>query len=641
MLTTTLVRVPRAGRVGPDFRPVKGAAPSARSPRCPAAPLLATLAASLLAAMPAAHAGTWDLGGGVEAVWSLSASVTGGWRMTDPDPNLIGPGDGGQASAGTHSHDKNFQKGDNISKLARIVGDINLRKGQSGLVLRAKAWDNFLYANDRQPFGAPSNDYHPNTRLSDREFDTRLSKFKGVELFDAYGYTAFDIGESSQLTVRLGQHIVNFGESLFVPGVNQYQALDVTALRQPGTQLKEALLPVPQLSANLGLGNGFSVEAFYQFRWRRTAIDGCGTYWSPANALNCVNGSILVGGDGTSEENWNGYPHAAFGGLVANYQFSRLVDKEPANSGQFGLAVKKMVEPWDTEFGLYYVNYTAKVPNLSAIRRVAGLEDSIQHPAGSVYALNPLTRDASIYWDYSANNIKVAGLTATTVLGGWSVGAELTHTRDFPVQINSVDAFYALAAGIGPMATIWGPGPRTMIGYERKNKTQLQASAFRLLPAVLGATGGSVVGEIAFQRWSGIGDPSTGVRYGRGFEYGAAAHQAYGGACLAAATNLKNCTTDGYFTSDAAGVRLLVELEYPQWIPNAVVKPRLFYSRDFQGWSADGVFSKGRQAVSPGVKFDINKRYTIDLSYSRFNHNAHFDSFHDRDFLALVVAANF
>lgn len=620
---------------------IKKTAPGPRMRRPALLPV--ALAALSFAGMGAstARAGTFELGDGLEAIWALNASLAAGWRMNDPDLNMIAPGDGGKASAGTHSHTKNFQKHDSISQLARVVGDINVRKGDTGLMLRAKAWNNFLYTDETQPFGAPSNGFHPNTRLSDKQFDTALSKFKGVELFDAYVYSSFELGESSQLKLRLGQHVVNFGESLFVPGVNQYQALDVTALRQPGTQLKEALLPVPQVSANLGLGDGLSVEAFYQFRWRRTAIDGCGTYWSPANALNCVDGSILVGGDKTSEANWNGYAHPALGGLMLNYQFSRLADKKPSDGGQFGLAIKKMVEPLDTEFGLYYVNYTTKIPNLSAERRVAGQADSIKHPAGSVYAFNPGTRDASIYWDYSAEDIKVLGLTASTVLGGWSVSAEFTRTQDFPVQINSVDAFYALASGVGPMATIWGAGPRTMIGYERKNKNQLQASALRLLPAVLGASGGSVIGEIAFQRWSGIGDPSNGVRYGRGFEYGAAAHTSFGGACPAAATNIKNCTTDGYFTSDASGLRLMLELEYPGLIPNAVLKPRLFYSRDFQGWSADGIFSKGRQAFAPGLKLEVNKKYSLDLSYTRFNRKAHFDSFHDRDFLAAVLAASF
>ena len=584
------------------------------------------------------YAGTVELGDGVEAVWSLGASFTSGTRMGNPDSNMIGIGDGGQASAATHSHDKNFQKHDSISQLGRIIGDVNIRKGNSGLMLRGKAWNNLLYSHGEQDFGAPSNGFRPGTRLSDDQFDTRLSKFSGVELLDAYAYTSFDLGESTQLKVRFGQHVVNFGESIFVPGVNQYQALDITALRQPGTQLKEALLPVPQISANLGLGNGLSVEGFYQFGWRRSPLDGCGTYWSPANALNCVNGSIMVGGGGTSEENWNGYPHAALGGQSMNYQFSRLPDKKPSNGGQYGFAVKKMVEPLDTEFGLYYVNYTTKLPNLSSIRRAPGQPNSVQHPNGSAYAFNPATRDASIYWDYSAKDIKVLGLSAATVLGGWSIGGELSYTHDVPVQINSVDAFYALAAGMGPMASRWGPGAQTMVGFDRKNKIQLQMSAFRLLPATLGATGGTFISEVAMQHWTGIGDPSTSVRYGRGFEYGAAAHTSFGGACPAAATNAKNCTTNGYFTSNAWGVRMMAELEYPNLIPNVVMKPRLFYSRDFGGWSADGMFSKGRQVSSPGVKFELNKRYSLDLNYSRFNRDAYFDSFHDRDFFALVLA---
>lgn len=588
-----------------------------------------------------ARAGTVDLGEGFEAVWSLGASFTGGWRTSNPDPNLIAIGDGGQASAGTHSHTKNFDKWDSMTQLGRVVGDVNLRNGKTGLMVRAKAWDNFLYAHQDQPFGAPSNGFHPNTKLSDDQFDTNLSKFKGVELLDLYAYTSLDVGETSQLTLRFGQHVVNFGETLFVPGVNQYQALDVTALRTPGTQLKEALLPVPQVSANFGLGNGFSVEGFYQFGWRRTVIDGCGTYWSPANALNCVDGSILVGGAGTSEENWNGYPHPAFGGAVFNYQFSRIADKEPERkaTGQYGIALKQMVDELDTEFGAYYVSYTTKLPNLSAERRASGA-GSILHPAGSVYAVNPLTADASIYWDYRAKDIKVAGLSASTVLAGWSVGTEYSYTHDYPVQINSVDAFYALAAGIGPMAGKWGAGAQEMIGYERKTRQQISVSALRLLPAFIGATGGSVIGEVAYQRWSDIGDPNTETRYGRGFEYGAAAHSAYGGTCPAAATNAMNCTTDGYFTSKAAGLRLMAELDYPDLIPGVVVKPRLFYSRDFLGWSADGVFSKGRQAIAPGVKFEMNKTYLLDLNYTRFNPNAHFDGFHDRDYMSIVLGVS-
>lgn len=591
------------------------------------------------------QAGTIEFGNGAEAVWSLSTSLSAGWRAKAIDKELIGPGDGGTASAYTASADNNFGKGANFSTLLRVVGDINLRKDDYGLMLRAKAWDNLRLSGQSVRFGAPSNNYTPDTRLDDSQFDTNLSKFRGVELLDAYVYGGFDLSDTAQLKVRLGQHVVNFGESLFVPGINQYQVLDVNALRQSGTLLKEAILPVPQLSANLGLGDGASLEAFYQFKWKRTSIDGCGTYWSPATALNCTRGSTLVANDTpfgvqSSRDHWMG----GAGGTLPNFRFSLLDDKDGSDNNQFGLAFKKMVESIDTELGAYYVSYTTHVPNLSGVRDMTTVP-------GSMYAM--LGNLGSVFWDYSADRIKVLGLSASTVVKGWSVSGELSYTQDYPVQINSVDGFYAMAVptatgvGIGPMASRWGTDAAPLgsgiynRGYDLKNKTQVQVSTLKLLSNVLGASSGTVLGEVAFQHWNGIGDPYSGVRYGRGFEFGAGPHASFGGTCPAAATNQANCTQDGYFTSTAWGVRALVELEYPALIPNVVVKPRLFISKDVKGWSADSVFSQGRHVIAPGVKFDIDKRYVLDVSYTAFNDKARFDGFHDRDFIALVLGANF
>lgn len=588
-----------------------------------------------------AQAGTIDLGDGAEAVWSLNTSLTAGWRAKGIDKELLGPGDGGTGSAYTASANKNFGRGENFSNLLRVVGDVNLRKDDHGLMLRAKAWDNLRLSGQKVRFGAPSNDYEPDTRLDDSQFDTNLSKFRGVELLDAYVYGSFDLGETTQLKLRLGQHVVNFGESLFVPGINQYQVLDVNALRQSGTLLKEAILPVPQLSANLGMGDGMSLEAYYQFKWKRTSIDGCGTYWSPATALNCTRGATLVANDGfgvrDSRNHWMTSP---------NFRFSLLDDKDGSDNNQFGLAFKKMVESIDTEIGAYYVSYTTHVPNLSGVRDTTTVANSAYYLGG--------TQLGSVFWDYSADKIKVIGLSASTVVKGWSVSGELSFTQDYPVQISSVDGFYAMAGprpgggwGIGPMASRWGDGAAPLgsgvynRGYDLKDKTQIQVSTLKLLSNVLGASSGTVLGEVAFQHWNGIGDPYTGVRYGRGFEFGAGPHAAYGGLCPAAATNQANCTQDGYFTSTAWGVRAMLELEYPGAIPNVVVKPRLFISKDVKGWSADGVFSQGRHVISPGVKFDYDKRYTLDVSFTAFNDKARFDSFHDRDFIALVLGASF
>jgi hypothetical protein len=590
-----------------------------------------------------AQAGTLDLGDGLEAIWTLNTSLTSGWRAKNPDPELIGVGDGGNASAYTGSATKNFGKGDNFTTLFRVVGDVNLRKGDKGLVLRAKAWDNYRLSGQSVSLGAPTNNFLADARMDDSQFDTKLSKFRGAALLDAYVYSGFDLGGDFQGKVKFGSHAVNFGESLFVPGVNQYSVFDVNALRQPGTLLKEAILPVPQISASIGLPSGASIEAFYQFKWERTSIDGCGTYWSPSTALNCTNGKALVASDAagsfTSSQYANGVP--ALGGL--NFNFSELPDRVPDNGGQFGIAFKKSVEAIDTELGAYFVNYTTHVPNLSAVRDLTTVPGSIYYSAAPV---------GSIFWDYSAKNIKVLGLSASTVVGGWAVAGEASYTKDFPVQVSPVDLFLAVAApngaggvGLGPLAPRYGStaaplGSNSDIrGYDLKNKTQLQVSTIKILSNVLGASSMSVVGEAAFQHWSGIGDPNTGVRYGRGFEYGAAQHASFGGACPAG--NPANCTQDGYFTSNAWGVRILAELEYPNLIASVNLKPRLFVSQDVKGWSADSMFVQGRRTISLGLRAEYAKRYYLDLSYTTFNSQARFDSFHDRDFYGMVLGAAF
>lgn len=586
----------------------------------------------LVGACSESKAGSVDLGDGVKAVWTLNTSLTSGWRTRDPDSRLIGPDDGGTGSAfSAGPGTMNFKKGDNYTTLFRVVGDVDIQKGNSGLVLRAKAWDNYRLSSQNVPVGAPSNSFASDQKLSDAGFDTPLSKFRGVELLDAYVYSSFDLSDASSMKVRFGQHAVNFGESLFIPGVNQYSVFDITALRQPGTLLKEAILPVPQISANLGLPGGMSVEAFYQFKHKKHAIDGCGTYWSPATSLNCTQAALDVpaAGFGTAAQQWNGTPLA--GG--ANFRSARTPDREPDNGGQFGLAFKKTLESIDTEMGLYYVNYTTHAPYISSTRDNSTIPGSVYNGIGSSG------------WDYDAKNIKVSGLSLATTVGGWALAGEVSYTQDFPVQVSGTDLFYALTGNGGPLAARYpmsdvGSGIYTP-GFDRKNKTQIQVSTIKTFNNLLGANGATFVGEVGYQHWSGMGNPSTGVRYGRAFEFGAGPHTSFGGACPAQATNPANCTQDGYFTSNAWGLRAQYELEYANVFAGVNLKPRVFFAADVKGWSADGNFSEGRRVVSLGVKAEYLKKYTVDLSYTFFNHKAFGDTFRDRDNISLVLAASF
>ncbi len=81
--------------------------------------------------------------------------------------------------------------------------------------------------------------------------------------------------------LRGGNQVINWGEGLFFQnGLNSINPVDLAALRRPGSQLKEALLPVPLLFANFGITDSLNLEVFYQLQWRETVLEGCGTYFA-------------------------------------------------------------------------------------------------------------------------------------------------------------------------------------------------------------------------------------------------------------------------------------------------------------------------------------------------------------------------
>ena len=103
---------------------------------------------------------------------------------------------------------------------------------------------------------------------------------QNVEVLDAYATAAFDAG-GMPVDLRLGRHVLNWGESTFIPnGINAINHFDVSKLRLPGSELREALLPVGLASVAVAPTDTLSVEGFYQFEWKETEIDPVGSYFS-------------------------------------------------------------------------------------------------------------------------------------------------------------------------------------------------------------------------------------------------------------------------------------------------------------------------------------------------------------------------
>ena len=144
----------------------------------------------------------------------------------------------------------------------------------------------------------PGQNLWPKGKLSDRGFEAE-QQFENVLLLDAYVYGSFAVGDSD-LQLRLGNQVINWGESIFIQGVNQINPIDVPAARRAGAELKEILLPVWAVYANWGFDFG-SLEAFYQLKWNNTSVDACGTYFTATSTLigadpGSCNSITVVGG---------------------------------------------------------------------------------------------------------------------------------------------------------------------------------------------------------------------------------------------------------------------------------------------------------------------------------------------------------
>lgn len=630
------------------------------------------IAVALALAVPGAFAGTFNTESGLEVQWNLNASFGKNFRAKDADPQLIAVPNGGKSGNGNDDGNLNFAKGDAYSSVLKTAGELQVKGEHLGFFIRGTAWEDFTLNRHGVAHGNYSNGYVPGAALSDAGFD-QLSTFTGVALGDAYVFGNVDLG-GKPLAFKLGNQVVNWGESLFIPGVNAMGAFDMNAARRPGAQVKEILRPQPQLTANIGLGNGVSVEAFAGLRWRQTVLDGCGTYWSVADSLNCGGGTVLFGDAvGNDQVQFSGAPllgklPAALDPVLASLGLTRATplnfrlqqaDKiMPKNAGQWGLSSHIFSDAMSTDFGFYFANYTTHTPIISLVKTPSDMPSvwsgAIEKLGKAVPTVAPAlgllakVPGGRIAWDYSADNIKTAGVSASTEIGGFSVFGEISHTRDIPVQINAPDMLIGVVAGVGPLAS-WGttfrsaslPAGGVISGYDRKNKTQMQASFIKIIPQVIGADSLTVLGEVATQSWSGIGDPATSTRYGRGFLYNFGPTTALGGTCAGLNPNAAFCENEGYFTSRAWGYRLQAEALYPNVFGGINLKPRVFFAHDVSGYSADSLFVKDRQTRSVGLRAEYLSRYYADISYTAYNHNAKYDIMHDRDNYSFVVGVNF
>jgi len=582
-----------------------------------------------------AHALDFEFGDGWKGNWSSSLSLGTSWRATGQDSALYGQGNGAVRGrtdgTGNNTIDEgnlNYDKGDRFSTQLKFITEVELKKGTMGAFVRGKAWYDYTLKHEDVRLGHQNNGYRSDKPLSDDGFE-KLNRFSGVYLLDAYVYDTFTVADNP-LQLRVGNQVVNWGESLFIQGVNQINPIDVPSFRKPGVQVKEVFLPVPIVLANQSLGDLGNVELFYQAKWRNSPIEaGCGNYWGVAGGSigvspnGCHNAVSVAGG---SEF---GFDNRAYVTTVGG--------EKPRNSGQYGVAFRTYAEAIDAEIGAYAMKIHSRTPVIS-------LQFGDYTARGSDVGF-------AAKWEYP-EDIKIYGVSLATNLAGLSVGAELSHSQDAPVQVDGNDLLLSGLGAIGAIvpgvAVPFGPygaqamaaaaGDGYLNGYTLADKTQFQLNAIQVGRDLLGAQQYLLIGEVGFQ-WADLDDS---VRHNRAFIFGPGAHAAYGAPCSTLNISKEGCRDEGYATDFSWGYRLKLELTYNNIVNTGVTfQPSVFWSHDVEGWSIDNQFAEGRMALGLGARFSYAKRYSLDLGAVRFNKNADYDPLRDRSFYSATVGMSF
>lgn len=611
--------------------------------------------------------------GEIEGKFDSSLSVSTSWSTEKANKNLIGSNNGGHGLSQTSDDGHlNFKRGETFSKIFTGIHDLELKYGDTGVFVRGKYWYDFELKDEGRQFKGISD--------SNRKEGAKSS---GGQVLDAFVYHNYSIGDEPG-SVRLGKQVVSWGESTFIQnGINSINPIDVSAFRRPGTEIKEGLVPVNMFYLSQGITENLSAEGFYQLEWDQTVTDNCGTFFSQSDVISdgCDNNlAVLRSRNGlNSSLTAAGLPADAraavlssltrqgvrFGNPDEGAIVRRGSDRDARDSGQFGLAMHYNVEPLDTEFGAYFMNYHSRAPIFSgrggpaSAYSAAGLVGSLAGngiPVATATALAPtllpvvVAGNSSYYVEYP-EDIRLYGLSfSTTLPTGTAWSGEISYRPNAPVQVNTTDILYSGLSPLNPNVSVLTGRPNAdQPGYRRKEITQMQTSFTQFFDQVMGAERLTVVGEVGWTHVGGLESTSK-IRYGRDPSYGPGPLP--NGQCAtlntstltgAAQNNLSRyCEDDGFTTANSWGYRARAIWDYNSVFAGVNLQPSIAWSHDVEGYSpgSGGNFEEGRKAVSLGLDAEYQNTYTANLSYTDF-FDGKYTTVDDRDFVALSFGMNF
>jgi len=213
------------------------------------------------------------------------------------------PVDNFDGSANADDGRLNFGKGDLIGANVKATHDLQV------------TWQNYkIFARGVGFYDVIMNDKDAGNRsqLTDQALGDVGRNYELLDLFVSADYTLGDI----PVNLRVGKQVINWGESTFIQnGLNVFNPIDVSAIRRPGSEIKEALVPVNAVSGTVTLPIGASVSAWYALDWESFELDPSGTPFSTADSIAYGTG---VGGNSINGRPASFVTAGLFGGQRRN-----------------------------------------------------------------------------------------------------------------------------------------------------------------------------------------------------------------------------------------------------------------------------------------------------------------------------------
>ncbi|SUD39454.1 glycine betaine transmethylase [Ectopseudomonas mendocina] len=623
-----------------------------------------------------------------EITGSIDTTISYGqlWRVQGQDKtnNDINTNDG----------NRNFDTG-LVSEVFKITTDLEASYQNYGVFIRGTAFYDTQIMDKRNDYNDANNPAQPSQTYPRNNSFTRETRHKAgrdAQILDAYVYGNWDVGDMP-VSGRFGKQVFNWGEGLFYRGgVNTTNPVDAAKFRLPGSEVKEVLVPVEALSFNVGLTDNLSMEAFYQWNWKETAIDPVGTYFSETD-LFADGGSTAYTTVGALSNPlfqtvYNGAVNGGIAGLPANFgglQGTSYLDSNGVikvanvgpdinakNDGQFGIAFRYIAEELNsTEFGFYFVNYHAKEPTIYAdlnasyaglnIDQLASLGSLLGVSASSYddlvnqAATNPaaatvlglvngaaavdVANQVNARREY-AEDIRMYGMSFNTTVGVASVFGELSYRPNLPIGIATTNDLLGDLLG---QAAYLADGRQVNIGGQMVDiNDQIHNServeAFNTSLGTIYNFGPS----FGFDSLFGVAELASEHIRGSSLQY-----TAYDGTRRYYSGRGNGSYVSGYDRDDqvnknAYGYTLVLSGTWNDVYAGVNLSPFAVFKHDFEGNSHQtGNFIEGRKAYTVGMRASYLNSLEAEIQYTEFYGAGQNNGARDRDNIGLNVKYSF